>query len=164
MTAVVAATVIASLVTPSLPVLDPTIMAHIALGEAGGWGIWGDRAWEIQAMVVWVARNQAACAQEGYDPRGQFYAWEEDITQADIDRAAAVLAAPWQADPTKSALHVISEQDRVRLGFPRGDIVECGVAPFCIHLYRAWPSVIPVEHNGHSAMSVKHNDRYVPEE
>ena len=140
MTAVVAATVIAS-------VLNPTIMAHIALGEAGSWGIWGDRAWEMQAMVVWVARNQAACSSGDYDPRWQFNAWEEDITQGDVDRAATVLAAPWQADPTQKSLFVISEQDRVKLGFPRGDIVECGVAPFSLHFYKTWPSAVSVEHN-----------------
>ena len=151
MTAVVTATVIASLVTPSLslPVnFDPTVMAHIAVGEVGGWGIWGtqERAWELQAMVVWVAKNQAGCLPDDYDPRQQFYGWEEDITQEDIDRAAVVLEAPQEADPTKRALHVISEQDRIKLGFPRGDIVECGVAPFWqLHFYLVWPAAQSVD-------------------
>ena len=131
MTAIVTATAIASIVCP----LE---MAHIALGEVGGPGIWGDRAWELQAMVVWVARNQVACSPADYDPRSQFYAWEEDITQGDIDRAAMVLAAPQEADLTRGALHVISEADRIKLGFPKGDIVECGVAPFCLHFYYHW--------------------------
>jgi len=135
MTALVTATAIAS-------ILDPTIMAHIAVGEAGGWGIWGseERAWEIQEMVIWVAKNQSVCAwaPEDYDPRLQFYAWEEDITDADVERARQVLEA--EQDVTNGMLHVISEQDRIKLGFPRGDIVECGVAPFCVHWFREWPN------------------------
>jgi len=133
--AVITSTVIAS-------VLDPTMMAHIALGEAGGWGIWGDRAWEMQEMVIWVAKNQSVCAwaPEDYDPLTQFYAWEEDITDADVERAKRVLEA--EVDPTGGMLHLISEQDRIRLGFPRGDIVECGVAPFCLHFFESWPVVV----------------------
>lgn len=147
MTAIVTATIIAS-------VLDPTIMAHIAVGEVGGWGIWGtpERAWELQAMVIWVARNQAIYDQipEDYNPRTQFYAWEEDITQADIDRATAVLEA--ETDPTGGALFVISEQDRIRLGFPRGDIVECGVAPFSLHFYQEWPEAQPLADSGQKGL------------
>lgn len=133
-TAVVTATVIASM-------LDPTMMAHIALGEVGGSGIWGtnERAWELQAMVVWVARNQEAWVPEDYDPRRQFYGWEDVVTDQDVERAAAVLDSQGP-DPTKGALHTISEQDRIKLGFPKGNIVECGVAPFCKHFYQHWPT------------------------
>ena len=134
MTAIVTATAIASM-------LDPTIMAHIALGEVGGSGIWGDRAHEVQAMVIWVARNQEACpwAPEDYDPRWQFYGWEDVVTERDVERAAAVINSQGP-DPTKGALFVLSAADRIKLGFPRGDIVECGVAPFFLHFYEEWPN------------------------
>lgn len=97
-------------------------------------------------MVVWVARNQEACSQipVDYDPRWQFNAWEEDIAQADIARAAAVLESPADEDLTGNCLHVISEQDRIKLGFPRGDIVERGVAPFSLHFYQEWPGTQPL--------------------
>jgi len=129
----------------SAPPLDPVEMAHIAVGEAGGLGIWGtdERTWAIQAMVVWVARNQWASLwfPADYDPKAQFFAWEEEVAGADVARAAAVIGAPQETDPTGGALHVISEQDRIKLGFPEGDIVERGMSPFALHFYRVWPGV-----------------------
>lgn len=137
----------AALATTPAPVspLDPAQLAHIAVGEAGGPGLWGtdERAWAIQAMIVWVARNQSLCPSfpANYDPQVHFYAWEELITDGDVDRAAAVLSAPRAEDPTNGALHVISEQDRIKLGFPEGDIVERALSPFALHWYRVWPGL-----------------------
>lgn len=52
--------------------------------------------------------------------------------------ARRVLRRDQNKDPTGGALYALSEQDRVKLGFPEGDtVVEDG--RYRLHLYRAWP-------------------------
>jgi len=126
--------------------INPTALACIAFGEAGGTGIWGDQdateaAWRL---VMQVARNRAISPDFPIahgDVAFGFFNVSQDAPERVIEIAREVLEAPLDSECGAFLYFIISEQDRKLLDFPDGDVVLRGVGNFALHAYKEWPRV-----------------------